>query len=64
MKLKHRIEKYRDEKALEVYWSSPERYNIEVFKIGFNSAIEFILAQPEIKNMEEVREMIKKIESV
>lgn len=62
MKLKQRAEKYRDEQAQNAYWSHPERYNMDAFKMGFNSAMEFLLAQKEIKNMEDIREFLKNLE--
>lgn len=66
MKLKQRLEKHRDEKAQDNYWSSPSnlRPDPEAFKKGFDCAVEFLLAQKEIKNMEDIHELISKMSSV
>ena len=63
MKLKHRLEKHRDIQAQETYWSSPERYNIEAFQKGFDCAVEFLLQQKEIRNMEDIQDLINKAQT-
>lgn len=40
MKLKYHIQKTRDQLAQDLYWGSPERYNIEAFQKGFDAAID------------------------
>lgn len=43
MKLKYEIKKTRDKLSEELYWASPERYNMEAFQKGFDAAIEELI---------------------
>jgi len=60
MKLKQRLEKHKEEQALNNYWSSTSnlRPDPEAFKRGFDCAVEFLLSQKEIKNMEEIMALL------
>jgi hypothetical protein len=43
MKLKYEIKKTRDKLSEELYWASPERYNMEAFQKGFDAAIDELI---------------------
>lgn len=43
MKLKYHIQKIRDQQAQDLYWGSPERYNMEAYQKGFNAAVEELI---------------------
>jgi hypothetical protein len=48
-RFKLKLEKSRDDMAVETYWNNPERYSQEAFKKGFDYAVQYLFEQPEFQ---------------